>query len=101
MRYRISIDEKKIVEQFKNLRIPSIFKDDFTDRILFVEDVDFDVCTPLLKGKDIPDDFYNEMLERCDNFVAKSDDINEFDEYTLNYYNTCLQVVEIMKKYKQ
>ena len=98
MSYRISIDEKKTVDQFQKLKIPPIFKMDVTERILFVEDVNFFVCKLLLKGKYIPNALYNEILERCDDFVTKSD-INEFDDYALYYYNICLQVVEIMKRY--
>ena len=41
MKYKINEEEKSIILQFKGLRIPTIFKTDNTDFILFVEDVDF------------------------------------------------------------
>jgi len=99
MNYKISNEEKKVIIQFQNLRIPSIFKTDNTGRILFIEDIDFNICNLLLKGKKITDVLYNETMENYKRFYNDTN-IKEFDDYTLRYFNLCLQIVEIMKKYR-
>lgn len=98
MKYKVNNEEKVLLNTFRELRIPSIFKTDDTDRILFVEDIDFTICDYLLKGKSISSSLYDEIVERCERFINDTD-IKEFDDYALNYYNLCLQIVEMMKKY--
>jgi hypothetical protein len=99
MKYSIEKTEKELLKHFQKLRIPSIFKTDNTDRILFIEDVDFSICNLLLKGKVISDSIiYKETIKNCKKFYDDTD-IKEFDDYALEYFNLCLQVVEIMKKY--
>ena len=98
MNYKIDIEEKNIIKKFQIMRIPAIFKNDNTDRILFVEDVDFFICDSLLKGKGISDSLYNEIMIDYERFINNTD-VNEFDEYALDYFNICVQIVEVMKKY--
>ncbi len=98
MKYKISNEEKDTCIQFKKSRIPSIFKWDLTDRILFVEDVDSYVCDLLLKGKEITRVIYDDIMADYKRFCDNTD-INEFDEYALNYYRQCLKVMEIFEKY--
>lgn len=98
MKYKINNKEKELIIKFQNMRIPSIFKTDNTDRILFVEDVDSFIGDLLLKGKVISDSLYNEIMIDYERFINNTD-AGEFDEYALEYFNTCVRIVEIMKKY--
>lgn len=98
MKFKISNEEKELVIKFQNMRIPSIFKTDNTDRILFVEDVSFFIGNSLLKGKKISKILYDETIDDYERFISNTD-VNNLDEYTLEYFNTCIQVIEIMKKY--
>jgi len=98
MKFKISNEEKELVIKFQNMRIPSIFKTDNTDRILFVEDVSFFIGNSLLKGKKISKILYDETIDDYERFTSNTD-VNNLDEYTLEYFNTCIQVIEIMKKY--
>ena len=45
--------DKQILREFKQTKIPSIFKLDKTDNILYVEHVDFDLCDLLLRHKKV------------------------------------------------
>lgn len=98
MNYKINIEEKSIIKKFQSMRIPAIFKKDNTDRILFVEDVDSFICDSLIRGKGISDSLYNEIMIDYDRFISNTD-VNSFDEYAVEYFNICVQIVEIMKKY--
>lgn len=98
MNYKIDIEEKNIIKKFQSMRIPAIFKSDNTDRILFVEDVSSFIGDLLLKGKGISDSLYNEIMTDYERFINNTD-VSEFDVYVLEYFDTCVRIVEIMKKY--
>lgn len=98
MKFRIDKEEKELVMKFQNMRIPSLFKTDNTDRILFVEDVSFFIVKLLLKGRKISKTIYDETMVDYERFVINTD-VSKLDEYTLEYFNTCIQVMETIKKY--
>lgn len=98
MKFKISEYEKEILLKFKNSSYPSIYKTDNTDNILFVELVDFDVCTYLLKGKQINKEMYDYIINSYEKFLSQAE-IDTFDECTLSYYNNILKIMEIFKKY--
>ena len=68
MRFKISDYEKERLLKFKDASYPSIYKTDNTDNLLFIEIVDFDVCTYLLEGKQM-----NEEMIKIWNSVITSD----------------------------
>lgn len=40
-------NEKIVIKEFQQTRIPSVYKLDDTDNILYIEHVDFDLCNML------------------------------------------------------
>ena len=98
MKFKINNGEKETITKFKNMRIPSIFKTDNTDRILFVEDVSLFIVNSLLKGKKISKTVYDETIADYERFINDTN-VSDLDEYALEYFNVCIQVIEIMKKY--
>lgn len=98
MKYKINNEEKELIVKFKNMRIPSIFKTDNTDRIIFVEDVSFFIANRILKGQKISKTLYDETIADYGRFIINTD-VSNLDEYTLEYFNTCVRIVEVMKKY--
>ncbi len=109
MKYKINEEEKSIILQFKGLRIPTIFKTDNTDFILFVEDVDFIVCDTLLNGSEITEELYDSMVHHskdnlsypCYNEFMKFVEKFRIDEYSKFYCDCLIEVMEIFKKYYQ
>ena len=45
--------ERAIIDKFLTMKCPPIYKTDNTDRILFVETVEFDICQYLLGKSNI------------------------------------------------
>ena len=90
-------DEKLLIKKFKHTRIPSVYKYDLTGNILYVEHVDFDLCTMLLKGKKAKrEDVQNEIKE-FSIFLSQLDVLN-FDEFAKDYLNLLIEVVNIYIK---
>lgn len=98
MKIKITDYEKEILQKFKNSSYPSIYKTDNTDNILFVESVDFDVCTYLLTGRHMNKEMYNDILKSYEKFLQQVN-VDTFDEYALSHYNNILEIMEIFKKY--
>lgn len=98
MKYKVNNEEKELIIKFQNMRIPSIFKTDNTDRILFVEDLSFFIANKMLKGQKISKVLYRETIADYESFIINTV-VSNHDEYTLEYFNTCVRIVEIMKKY--
>lgn len=90
-------NEKEIVMRFEKMRIPVMFKTDLTDRILFLEDINFIIRNVLLKNKIISDILYYETMSDYERFINNTD-VKEFDDYTLDYFNMCVEIVQIIKK---
>ncbi len=85
------------------MRIPSMYKDDLTASILYVEHVDFDLCTMLLKGKKAKKEDVKKEIREFTIFLsdfAGYDVLNfDFNEYDREYLNTLIEVVNIYIKY--
>jgi hypothetical protein len=97
MNIKLNNEEKSIVVKFENMRIPTIFKIDKTDRILFIENINFTIRNFVLKNRIIPTDLYNEIIADYEKFI-KNSKINDFDVYAFEYFNLCVRIVEILKK---
>ena len=50
MRFHVTNAERETIEHFKKLKYPAIYKLDDTDNILFIELVDFYVCSFTMKA---------------------------------------------------
>jgi hypothetical protein len=105
MEYKITEIERDIIESFQRSCIPTIFKNEYMDYLLFVEDVDW-LCHLLLKGKKINSSIYNgimigggEYLHSGYNDFIDNINVEKLGEKAIKYYNELVQVVEIMKKY--
>jgi len=96
--YKISDIEKEVLKNFKRLKIPQMFKTEYIDHMLFIELVDFDICTYLLEGKKFPNNFYAEVMQNYDQF-KKNIDISNLDEWSKKYYYECIKVLEIFEKH--
>jgi len=106
MKYKITSEERALIKYFRSLRIPAIFKFEYIDYMLFVEQIDFYVCRLLLKGKEITGEIFAEVMQGNDttvgvgfNCFVNSIDVSILDEATLEYYHNILRVVEVMRKY--
>lgn len=108
MKYKISEQEKLILLNFKKLHIPLIFKADYINYMLFVEEVDFYVCETLLKGKEITSKIYEWIVSDsnnghcpCFNDFIKGVNKSDLDENAKMYYDEILRVMDIFTKYKE
>lgn len=62
MKFNITDNEKKLIKRFKVMNYPSIYKDDSTDNLLFIETVDFVICPIILEKKIINKSQYNDII---------------------------------------
>lgn len=106
MKYKISDEERSFLKNFKNLSIPDIFKDEYFDYMLFVEEVDFYVCEMLLNEKEITAEDYEWIVSNssngycpCFNDFVKFVDTVRLDKQSQKYYDSIFQVMEIFKKF--
>ena len=95
MQYNLSNDEKTLIKEFKKMHIPSIFKLQYIDHMLFVEDVVFFVCDALLRNKNVCEDALNELKINYEKFISEVD-INILDEYAKSFCNSCAKIVNIL-----
>ncbi len=93
--YKLTKEEKTILKTFKDFRIPLIFKDDYIEHMLFIELLDFDICTYLLENKEITKKIFNEALNGYRYFMEDID-INKLDNDALKYYQMCKDVIRIL-----
>ena len=94
----ISEIEKDIVKRFTISKYPAIYKLDKTDNILFVESVDFDVCTSLLNGKKMSKNQFAEIMNDYQRYLQQID-FESFDDYALAHYKDLCKIMDIFKKY--
>ena len=98
MNFVISEFEKDIVKRFTMSKYPAIYKLDKTDNILFVETVDFDVCTSLLKGEKMSNNQFTKIMNDYQRYLHQID-FESFDEYAMAHYKDLCGIMEIFKKY--
>ena len=94
----LSDEEKEIVGKFMGMKYPPIYKTDKTDRILFVELVDFDVCPYLLGKGEISKERYNFILNEYERYFSQTD-ISTFDEYGKAHFELIVKLIDLFKKY--
>lgn len=87
-----------IIKEFKQSKIPSIYKTDNTDNILYVEHVDFDLCNELLKGKKVDYTTIQNEIYMYSNFLSQIS-IIQFDKEAIEYFKLINSIFEIFLKY--
>ena len=87
-------NEKIIIKEFKDSRIPSIYKFDDTDNILYIEHVDFDLCNMLLINEKVSNLYVQNELKEFARFL-KQLDIKNYDSDAKKYLKLLLEVVII------
>lgn len=97
MNYKISKNEKIVIERVEKAKIPTIYKMDLTDNILFVELVSFDVCQLLLKGKPVKKYQYDNIMNEYQKFLAQVN-TDMFDDNATFHYKDIVKVMEIFEK---
>lgn len=90
-------NETKIVKKFQEAKIPSVYKLDNTDNILYVEHVDFDLCCMLLKNKKVNIEYVQNEINAFSIFLSQLD-VLTFDRYDRDYLNLLIDVVNIFIK---
>lgn len=98
VKFNISKNEKETIMHFKKSKYPAIYKIDLTDNILFIELIDFDVCSLLLKGKSISHIQYEKIIEAYEKYLSQVN-IECFDEYALVHYKDVIKIMDMFKKY--
>ena len=91
-------EEHAIVVKFNDTLIPSVYKLDDTDRILFVEQVYFDVCDVLLQKRKINESYKKEILAEYNRYLDKTRPA-DFDDYALKHHELLKDVMSIFIKY--
>lgn len=97
MKYNLNYEEERLLKTFKTTKIPQIFKEDYIEHMLFIELLDFDICTFLLKDKEIIKKLYDEAIEGY-NYFVEDIDIKKLDIDALKYYEMCQKIVRILKE---
>ena len=86
-------NEKTIIKQFKNTRIPSVYKLDDTDNILYIEHVDF-LCDMLLKNKKMSIECLQNEFKEYSTFLEQLD-ISIYDDDAKNHLILLTEVINI------
>lgn len=97
-RIRVTDEEKAIVNRFLDMKDPPIYKTDRTDRILFVELVDFDVCPYLLGKIRMDNEHYHYILNEYERYLMQTDN-SLFDEYANEHFKLIVKLMGLFKKY--
>ncbi|MBQ7915075.1 MAG: hypothetical protein IJZ28_03965 [Clostridia bacterium] len=90
----ITSAEKVVVERFQQLRIPSFYKVDDTDNLLYVEHVNYDLCEMLLRSKKVSKEYVQNEIEEYSAFLSQSSILN-FDDDEKEYFKLLIEVVNI------
>lgn len=96
-RNSLTCEERACVNNFIRMKYPCIYKTDKTDRILFVELVEFDVCQYLLGQKKLDSEQYHYILDEYDRYLRQTD-ISIFDEYAKEHFNIIIKLINLFKK---
>lgn len=98
-KYRLTEDEKLVVENFKNAHVPLIFSSgEYRGYFLYFEYVCFEICALLLKGKRINKDTYDKAAYDDYDYQPQIDSQNLFG-VEKEFYSNFLSVINIMEKY--
>lgn len=97
-RNSLTDEEREIVISFIKMKCPPIYKTDKTDRILFVELVEFDVCPYLLGKIQIDNEQYSYILNEYERYLKQTDN-SLFDEYTKKHFGYIVSLITLFKKY--
>lgn len=97
-RNNLTYEEEKIVTGFIRMKYPSIYKTDKTDRILFIELMEFDVCPYLLGQKQITSEQYSYILDEYERYLSQTD-ISILDEYAKEHFRIILKLMDLFKKH--
>ena len=79
-RNSLTYEDREFVTKFISMKYPPIYKTDKTDRILFVELVEFDVCPYLLGQIQIDSEQYSYILDEYERYLSQTD-ISIFDNF--------------------
>lgn len=85
--------EKKIIQEFNNLKIPAIYKLDNTFNILYIEHIHFDICPLLLKNQNQGINIDEERVAYS-SFLANIS-ISDFDEEAKRHLSLLKSVMSI------
>lgn len=98
-RYRLTPDEKEIVDVFDKTSIPWIFyAGKYGGYFAWLEAVMVEICPMLRKGEIIDEHTYN-ILVHDDIDIADKVDVNDLQGVEREYYDNFLAVLEIAEKY--
>lgn len=98
-KYRLTRDEKRVVESFKNSGIPWVFSaGEYRGYFLYFEYVCFEICTLLLKGRRISKYAYDKAAYNDYDYQPQIDPQKLFGNEK-EFYNSFLSVINIMEKY--
>lgn len=86
-------EERAILKKVRNSRIPSIFKTDYFDFLLTVENINY-LAEGILNGKKIDYDLSEDY-----NAFRAAIDTNKLDESAKEYYQNLITVFTIFKKF--
>ncbi len=87
-------NEKKVIKLFQQTSIPSVYKLDNTDNILYIEHVDFDLCNMLLKNKKASIEYVQNEIKEYARFL-KQLDISSYDNDTKKHLILLTEVINI------
>lgn len=90
--------EKTIIRRFQQIKIPSRYKLDNTDNILYIEHVDFDLCYILLQGRKVNREYVQNEIKEYSIFLSKLSILN-YSEDEKMHLKLLIEVVNIFIKY--
>ncbi len=64
-------NEKIVIKEFRQTRIPLVYKLDDTDNILYIEHVDFDLCDMLLRNEKVSNEYVQNELKEFAKFLTQ------------------------------
>lgn len=94
----LSDEEQALICRYREMKYPPVYKTDPTDRILFAERVDFDVCPYLLGKERLTPAQCRDIMEEYARYLAQTDPA-EFDEYAKTHYDLMVSVMDLFHKY--
>lgn len=90
-------NEKRVIKEFQQTSIPSVYKFDDTDNILYIEHIDFDLCNMLLKNEKVSIEYVQNEIKEYAKFL-KQLDISGYDNDAKMYLMLLTEVINIFLK---